>query len=515
MVETQSKAFPVMSIGSNLTEISQLPSIMASARAGFDKFSKMPLDERLELMKQLRYRIIERQDEIADVIATSTGKIKTEALTTEVMIVVDAILHVEKRAAKALRTRRIKTPITFIGKQSFLEYKPRGVVAVISTWNFPFMLSMVPAVEALAAGNSVIIKPSEETPPVGMLIESLFREMDLPSGVANVVHGGPDLGEALLKAKPDFVHFTGSEKVGRKVAAVTGPELIPTILELGGKDPMIVFEDANIERAVNGAIWGAFSNAGQVCMAVERVYVHRSIYNAFVDLLVREAEKLRVGDDNNDDMGRMTLSEQVNIVKRHVKEALDHGAKLLTGDHPDSWAEGTLKLRPMVLTNVKQDMSVMQEETFGPVLPVMPFDTEEQAVELANDSRYGLNSSVWTADLSRGRRVISSLQTGGALLNDVILTIGNPYLPYGGIKNSGVGAYHADQGMQSFAIQTAIMVDRGRKIREAHWFPYLGKGDLFGDLLESYWSPSRNLAKFGLSYLKLRSRSRSKNTTES
>ncbi len=514
MVDTQNKSFPIMSIGSSLTEISQLPSIMAAARTGFDKFSKMPLDERLELIRQLRYRIVERQDEIADVIATSTGKIKMEALTTEVMVVTDAILHVEKRAAKALATKRTKTPITFIGKQSYVEYKPRGVVAVISTWNFPFMLAMIPAVEALAAGNSVIVKPSEETPPVGMLIESLFREMDLPSGVVNVIHGGPDLGEALLKSKPDFVHFTGSEGVGRKIASITGPELIPTILELGGKDPMIVFEDANIERAVNGAIWGAFSNAGQVCMSIERVYVHRSIYESFIDLLVRETEKLRIGDDNNDDIGAMTLRKQVETVKRHVKDALDHGAKLMCGDHPDSWAEGTLKLRPMILTNVRQNMAIMQEETFGPVLPVMPFDTEEQSIELANDSRFGLNASVWTRDLSRGKRTISQLRTGGALINDVILTIGNPYLPYGGAKSSGIGAYHSDQGMQSFAIQTAVMADRGWMKREAHWFPYLGKGELFGDLLESYWSPSRNLVKFGLSYLKLLARSRNNGTSD-
>ncbi len=508
MVETQSKTLPTMSIGTNLTEISRLPSIMESARAGFSEFSKMSMSQRLEFLKQLRYKIVERQDEISDVIATSTGKVKTEALTTEVMVVVDAILHVEKRASKALGTTRIKTPITFIGKQSYLEYKPRGVVAVISTWNFPFMLSMIPAVEALAAGNSVIIKPSEETPPVGMLIESLFGDLDLPAGTVQIVHGGPDLGESLLKSKPDFVHFTGSESVGRKIAAVTGPSLIPTTLELGGKDPMIVFEDSNIERAVNGAIWGAFANAGQVCMAVERVYVQRPIYEKFLELLVHETNKLKVGDDNNDDIGNMTVHEQVEVVRRHVKDALDHGAKLLTGDHPDSWEEGSLKLRPMILTDVKNDMMVMQEETFGPVLPIMPFETEEQAVALANDSRFGLNSSVWTRDLAKGRKVISQLKTGGALLNDVIITIGNPYLPYGGAKQSGVGSYHADLGMQSFAIQTAVMVDRGRKIRETHWFPYIGKEELFGDLLTSYWSSSRNYAKFGLSYLKLLAKAR-------
>lgn len=508
MVDTKSTTFSAVSLEPNLTEVSKLPSVMASARTAFDRFSKLPLSERLAILKQLRHHIVERQDEISDVIATSTGKIKTEALTTEVMVVVDALLHIEKRAPKALATARVKTPITFIGKQSYLEYKPRGVVAVISTWNFPFMLSVVPAVEALAAGNSVIIKPSEETPPVGMLLESLFRDLDLPSGTVQVVHGGPDLGEALLQSNPDFVHFTGSEKVGRKIGAITGPALIPTVLELGGKDPMIVFEDANLDRAVNGAIWGAFSNAGQVCMSIERVYVQRSIYEDFLERLVHETEKLRLGNDYNDDIGSMTVSEQVEIVKSHVKEALSKGAKLLSGDHPDTWEPGSLKIKPIILTDVDQSMTVMQEETFGPVLPVVAFDSEEEAIGLANDSRFGLNSSVWTSDLGKGKRVVSQLKTGGSLINDVILTIGNPYLPYGGAKNSGVGTYHSDLGMQNFSIQTAVMVDRGKRIRETHWFPYLGKGELFGELLTSYWSSSKNLGKFGLSYLKLLAKSR-------
>lgn len=508
MTDTQNKAPSDVSSGSSATEVSQLPLIMASARTGFNEYSRMPMDNRLELIKKLRHMIVERQDEISEVVASATGKIKLEALTTEVMVVVDAILHAEKRAPKALANKRTRTPITFIGKKSYLEYKPRGVVAIISPWNFPFMLAMVPAVEALVAGNSVVMKPSEETPAVGSLIESLFKDAGFPSGIAHVIHGGRELGEALVKSNPDFVHFTGSVDTGRAIAGITGPGLIPTTLELGGKDPMIVLEDAHIERAVNGAIWGAFANSGQVCMSVERLYVQNSIFDSFLDRLVNETNKLKVGAQNSDDIGSMTTHRQVAVVKRHVKEALDNGAKLLTGDHPDTWEPNTLKIRPMILTDIKQDMNVMQEETFGPVLPVMPFDSAEQAVALANDSRFGLNSSVWTHDIAKGRRIISQLRTGGALLNDVILTIGNPYLPYGGAKESGIGSYHADSGIQNFAVQTAVMVDHGRKLREVNWFPYRGKEDLFQKLLKSYWSSSRNFGKFGLSYLKLLSISR-------
>jgi len=503
MTDRQSRTESGESAGTGVTEISQLPKIMSSARAGFSEYSQTPLDQRLKILRKLRHRLVERQDEISDVIAASTGKIKMEALTTEVMLVADAILHLEKTAKKALAVNRVKTPITFIGKQSYVEYKPRGVVAIIAPWNFPFMLAMVPAVEALAAGNALVIKPSEETPPVGMLIESIFQEIGLPPGVVQVIYGAGDLGEALVRSGPDFVHFTGSVTTGRAIAAITGPELIPTTLELGGKDPMIVFDDAHLERAVNGAIWGAFANSGQVCMSVERLYVQNSIFDPFLERLIQETNKLRVGDDANDDIGTMTTHKQVAVVKRHVKEALNDGATLLAGDHPDTWEEGSLKLRPMILANVKQDMAVMREETFGPVLPIMQFESTEEAIELANDSSFGLTSSVWTRDLAKGKQVISRMRTAGALLNDVLLTIGNPYLPYGGDKESGVGYDHADLGVQNFSLQTAVMVDRGRKLREVNWFPYLGKEELFQNLLKSYWSSSRNFGTFGLSYLKL------------
>lgn len=490
------------------TPIEEIPNIMAKGREGFLQFSRLSLEERVKYLTTLRHLIVDKQAGISKTIARSTGKIVTEALTTEVMVVTDAILHAEKRTKIALSPKRIKTPITFIGKSSYVEYKPRGVVVVISPWNFPFMLAMIPAIEALAAGNAVIIKPSEVTPMVGILIESLFNQLGLPEGVAQVVHGGKEIGEELIRSRPAFIHFTGSVKTGKAIQAAVGSELIPTTLELGGKDPMIVFEDANIKRAVSGAIWGAFSNSGQVCMSVERVYVQRSIFHTFVDMLVDEAMKLRIGNGQDDDIGSMTTARQVEIVKRHVSEALARGATLLTGEPPDNWDPDSMYLKPMVLIDVKQDMAVMQEETFGPVLPVMPFDTEQEAIDLANDSRFGLNSSVWTSDIPRGKRVISQLITGGALLNDVILTIANPYLPYGGVKDSGLGSYHADTALQNFCLQTSVMVDRGKKLREVNWFPYGDKGKLFEDLLRSYWGNNRNLIRFGTSYLKLLIRSR-------
>lgn len=485
------------------TSIADMPTIIVNAREGFARYKKISLGDRIGLIKQLRYALVEAQGDISEVISHSTGKPITEALTTEVMVVVDAMLHVEKRTTRALATEKIKTPITFIGKKSYVEFKPRGVVAVISPWNFPFMLAMIPAIEALAAGNAIIIKPSEVTPAVGQLIGSLFDQAGFPKGCVQVIHGGVELGEALVASQIDFVHFTGSVKTGKAIARVTGPALVPTTLELGGKDPMIVFEDANIKRAVNGAIWGAFSNAGQVCMSVERLYVQNSIYDLFIDQLVREAAKLKLGSSPNDDVGPLTTRAQVEVVKRHVTNALSEGARLLLGDHPDTWNPNSLAVRPIILVDVSQEMEIMQEETFGPVLPIMSFSDDAQAITLANDSRFGLNSSVWTQNLSRGKKVISQLTTGGALINDVILTIANPYLPYGGVKDSGIGSYHSDFGIQNFSLKTSVMVDRGHKLREINWFPYADKRESFETLLSGYWGAKKELVSFGISYLRL------------
>ncbi|KIL76740.1 aldehyde dehydrogenase family protein [Bacillus badius] len=481
----------------------RINEMYASAAQAFSTWSGLPISERIRFLRKVRLQIIEELDQIVKVISDSTGKVSVEALTTEVMTVVDSISHIEKRAAAALKTKRVKTPLTFIGKRSYIEYKPRGTVLVISPWNFPFQLSMIPIVEALAAGNAVILKPSEVTPLVGWLIEKLFTQAGLPDGLLQVAHGGKELGAALVKGKPDFIHFTGSVRTGKIIQTEAAKQLIPTLLELGGKDPMIVCADANLERAVQGALWGGFTNSGQVCMSVERVYVDKSVYQEFVDRLVEAAQHLRQGTAADSDIGSMTFPQQTAIIKEHVTEALDKGATLLAGDHPDKWEEGQMFIKPMILTNVNHGMAVMQEETFGPVLPIMAFETEEEAVALANDTRFGLNASVWTADLERGKQIVSRLISGNAVINDVIITVANPYLPYGGAKEGGIGAYHGDVGMQGFCVQTAVMVDKGRRKKEVNWFPYEGKYELFVRLIRSFWGENRNWRGFLAAYRQL------------
>jgi acyl-CoA reductase-like NAD-dependent aldehyde dehydrogenase len=324
-----------------------------------------------------------------------------------------------------------------------------------------------------------------------------------------VAHGGRELGAALVEGHPDYIFFTGSVRTGRMVAEAAARQLIPVTLELGGKDPMIVFADAPLERAVQAALWGGLMNSGQVCMSVERVYVERSIFDRFVLGLVEEVGRLRQGREDGSDIGAMTSLQQVEIVRSQVEDALARGARLLTGQPPSNWdLSRGLFVPPMVLTDVTPDMKVMREETFGPVLPVMPFDSEDEAITLANDTPYGLSASVWSRDVNRARRVASRLVCGNALVNDVVITVANHHLPYGGEKASGIGRYHGEVGMRQFCVQTSVMVDKGRRRRELNWFPYAGKYALFRELAASFYGPTRHWIRFLRAYLRLQRLSR-------
>ena len=474
------------------TKLEECQGLYRCAWTSFHIWKHSSFQDRILYMRKMRSLIVAHLDQLIDIICADTGKVPVEAVTADLLTVVDYLKHVEKHGVKALRPQKVPTPLTLFGRRSCIEYQPRGVVLVISPWNYPFQLSLVPVIAAVFAGNSVILKPSEVTPKVGAAIKRLIELCEFPPGVVQVALGGKDLGAELVKGGPDYIFFTGSVRTGKTIQQEAAKRLIPTTLELGGKDPMIVCADANLKRAAKGAVWGAFTNMGQVCMSVERLYVERSVHDQFVTLLVAEVEKLTQGSGSDHDLGAMTWPGQVEIVKEHVNDALTRGAKLLTGLPPDKWdlSKG-LFIPLMVLVDVTPEMKIMQEETFGPVLPVMPFEDIDEAVRLANGTSFGLNASVWSSDLKKARRIARELVSGNVVINDVIISVANPHLPFGGVKESGIGRYHGEVGFQTFCHQRAVVVSRGRRKSELNWYPYRGKLALFKKMVKLLYGRKR------------------------
>jgi len=469
----------------------EIGDMMRHAREAFSQWSRTSISQRIRCVHSLRNLIVRKMDALAGHLSEATGKTRTESVLTELIPTLEIMKYYERKAESILRRERRKTTLSFPHASSFVEYHPLGVVLVLAPWNFPFQLSLVPLISAVIAGNTVILKPSELTLTVGELIEGLCLEAGFPPHVVKTVCGDKETGEKFVQACPDLIFLTGSASTGMKVMEAAAQNLIPVILELGGKDPMIVFEDALFERAVRGAVYGAFANAGQVCVSVERVYVQEPIYDRFLEAVVRKTRDLRVGISEDSDVGAMTSAHQTSIFNDHVDDALQKGALLLT----ERKTQGVF-VNMVVLKDVNHTMKIMKEETFGPALPVMAFKTEAEAVALANDSPFGLNASVWTRDLEKGKRVASQLQVGNCAVNDVIKNIGNPSLPFGGVKRSGMGRYHGPEGLRSFCRTLSVMVNRGTALREPNWFPY-GK-ELYESLriyLDMFFSDKNAMAK--------------------
>lgn len=490
------------------TPLSQVDELVRRSKQAFEMWSSKSIEERVIYFTALRNVILDQLEETTDVIAKDAGKVPMDALVADIMPVLDFLKFTESSAASILKRQKAKTPIVFIGKKSYVDYMPRGTVLMISPWNYPFQLSMVPILSALISGNTVIAKPSEITPFVGKYMEELFEKAGFPSDVIQFAHGGKELGGALVASKPDYIFFTGSVATGKIIAKQAAEHLIPVTLELGGKDPMIVCRDANIERAAKGAVWGAFTNSGQVCMSIERLYVDESIYEPFIAAVKKEVASLTQGVTKEQDIGSMTFETQVGIVKRHVNDAIEKGAVLETGQNPSEWKKDSMFIHPLVLTHLNQDMDILTEETFGPIMPIIPFKDEEEAIRLANDSVYGLNASVWSNDIERANAIAKKLVSGAVIINDVIISVANHHLPFGGAKQSGIGRYHSDQGLRMFCHEKAIMIDTGKKLNEIQWYPYRGKFNDFKQLIESFYGNNKNWVRFLKSYLSLLKKSK-------
>jgi len=434
--------------------------------AAFKGWSQLTIRERGKYLLRLRDVIYGQIESLAHVISESTGKPKVEALTAELGTILDFISYFVKRAPRILGDQKISLSLLKY-KRSFLRYEPFGTIAILSPWNFPFSITMGDTIQALLAGNTVIIKTSEAVLPVAKAIEDIFKEAEFPKGVVEVAYGNGKTG-AYIASSPRVkkIVFTGSTVVGRKILEQAAVNLTPCVLELGGKDAAIVCKDANLKKAAKGIVWGAFTNAGQVCASIERVYVHREVVQEFSDLVVKEIGQLKLKEE----VGGITIPSQFERYRRQLEDAVRGGAKILVGGMPEKRVGGDF-FQPTALINVNQKMEIMQEETFGPLLPMMMIDSDEEAIRLTNDSCYGLGASIWTRNVKKGVKMATKIQSGTITINDAVFTAALGEVPWGGYKQSGIGRVHSDIGLREFCQVKHINYEI-LPLKPFWWFPY-------------------------------------------
>jgi acyl-CoA reductase-like NAD-dependent aldehyde dehydrogenase len=455
---------------STILDAEQAAGAVAAAQAAFPAWGASPFAERRRLLLRLRDRILEEADDIARLIQREQGKPPAEAHAAEIFPSLDALKHLALHAEEVLRDDAASGQSLLLAhKDSRIVYAPLGPVLVITPWNYPFAIAMTGIAAALAAGNTVVLKPAPATTLIGLRIGALARDAGFPDGVVNVV-AVEDAVAAALTGDPRIakIVFTGSTATGRKIMAAAARNLTPVLLELGGKDPAVVCRDADLDRAARGVVWGAFVNAGQTCASVERVYVEAEVAEAFVAKVVEETTRLRVGGADAD-MGPMTMERQRRIVEDHVADAVARGAIVRTGGvtpKGPGWF-----YPPTVLTGVDHTMRVMREETFGPVLPIMAVGSLEEAIRLANDSEYGLTASGWTRDPDVARRLAESLSAGVVTINDCVYSYGEPTAPWGGVRHSGIGRTHGTLGLREM-VAAKYVATEFRSGSNLWWYPY-------------------------------------------
>jgi acyl-CoA reductase-like NAD-dependent aldehyde dehydrogenase len=495
----------------------EVAEAVADARLAAERWAEASFGERRLLLGRVAAAVLDSAEEIASTVTAETGKPLLESYTAELFVSLDNLLWAAASAGRVLRPEPVRYPQPHLRhKRGWLLYEPLGVVGVISPWNFPFGIPFTQTALAVAAGNAVVVKPSELTPLTGAWVERVFREAGAPASLVQVVQGGAETGEAVVRAPGVAkVVFTGSGATGRRVAALAGERLRPVTLELGGKDPMLVFEDADLDRAVSGALWGAFSNCGQVCSGVERIYVARLLHEAFVEELVRRARGLRIGpgEELEIELGPLIAEERRAHVEELVEDAVARGAELRTGGQRAEVGLPGWFYEPTILSGVEREARIAQEEIFGPVVTVAPFADEDEAVRLANGSSFGLGASVWTADLERARRLAHRLEAGSVWTNDVSYSYGTGQASWGGTKESGFGRTHSKHGLYELSRVKFADLDRGR-VAVPWWYPY-GEGALegfrgmagvlygegVGRKLAAAWRHRRGLLALGRRYL--------------
>ncbi len=445
-----------------------------AARQASISWHSIDISQRSEFLKKAINVIHERSDKLKELIVRELGKPYPEA-SVEVDESADMLAFFAEEGKNFLESEYI--PINrslFPNKVSYTRFEPIGVVAVIKPWNYPFELPIWSIGAALITGNTVVFKPSELAPFVGLEIGTIFQEAGLPEGVLNVITGDGKTGEYLVDSNVDMVAFTGSIETGKRISRYCADKGCRVSLELGGKDPAIVCEDADIGQAVNGLTWGSFANCGQVCVSAERIYVHQNIAEEFIARFVEKASTLKLGNglDPSVDIGPLVSQKQLDKVETHVKDAIAKRAKILTGGQrpTDESLKRGFYFLPTVLSEVNNDMKVMTEETFGPIAPIMTFSTDDEAIRLANQTSYGLGASIWTTNLRKANYISEMVQAGMVWVNDI--NIAYPQCPWGGVKKSGHGKELSKYGIREFLNIKHINVDFGEQETRDWWFPY-------------------------------------------
>jgi len=456
------------------TPAASVAGIVERARIAQKSWASVSVRDRAKRIDDLRARILETRENLADVIVQESGKPRVEALFADMFVALDSARYWSRNAASALRTRGVPHhSLAAKAKRGYLIFEPVGLIGIISSWNYPMAIPLSQVIPAIVAGNAVVCKTSDFTPRCGLLIEKLFTDAGFPKELVTVVQGGGEVGQALIEASPDKVMFTGSVATGKRVAEACARKLIPSVLELGGKDAMVVLADADLNAASSAAVWGSYTNCGQVCLSVERLFVERSVGDKFIELCVEKTKKLRLGpgNDSSTDVGPLIRPQHVNRMLDLVSDAQSRGAKVLCGGkaRPDL---GANFFEPTVVTSVNPSMRLFQEETFGPILAIQVVEDAEAAVRLANDSEFALAASVWTQDKMRGMKIARRLNAGAVMVNDVISYFAIAEAPHGGCKASGWGRTHGAAGLQEMVQTKYVDIDRMPRMEKPWWYRY-------------------------------------------
>lgn len=495
------------------TDVSDIENIVEESRRIQAEWDAYPRKRKLACLKALRMKLIDDADRIAATVHADTGKPKGECYSTEILSSVAMTLYCEKVLKRFRFTEKVdQGPMslmcTFMRRRSYIEYKPYGVIGVISPYNFPLALPFTEIVTAVAAGNSVVLKPSSDTPLTGHLIQGLFDESGFPRGLVRAV-SGPGIGSAITASSVDKIVFTGGTDTGRTVMRDASEKLIPVILELGGKDAMVVMDDADIERCANCAVWASFVNSGQVCVSVKRIYVQRKAYDSFLEKFVSNVGRLKQGngwDDPEVSVGPMINARELARMEAICSEITEQGGRILTGGRRNPGLEGYF-FEPTVVAGLPHSAPIIGKEIFGPIVCVFPFDTEEEGVELANNSGFALAGSVWTSDLEKGRRMASKMRSGTIDVNNAVYTYGLPATPWGGRGLSGIGTTHSEEGFRQMLHPHHVHVDRGNHRRDPWWMPYNGEDSgLLQDLPGSFFGGKGGMLSCVRRFLRSRKR---------